>query len=290
VGPLSQRLVARAYEAVSRRPVSEEQVEVAPGVVFPAYLLHYAEGGAREAVSFLERMPPLLDLRGKSVLDVGCGAGGLCVEIARRGASRVLGIDTGATLIDFARWRQTREDVPPTVEFLAYGGDLGELDERFDIVVSKDSFERYTPRPTMPGPEAMAHRMAERLEIGGLLAMRLGPLWKSPYGGHIDTWFPWAHLIFPESIIFDHYRRTRLPGKTARTFEEGVGVNRMTLSRLRRIMESTGLEQVHFATNVSRRRAVKALRVLTRVPVLREFFVQNVYGVWRKPVGWRAGA
>jgi 2-polyprenyl-3-methyl-5-hydroxy-6-metoxy-1,4-benzoquinol methylase len=282
--PATRKLVARLYDAAAQGPVPEDRVEVAPGVIFPAYLVNYAGLGRREAHSFLERMPSWLEFQGKSVLDVGCGAGSLCMEVARRGADRVFGVDTGRPLIEFALWQQGQEAEPFPVEFRAYGGNLEELgDETFDIILSKDSFERYTPRPGMPGPEAMARRMVERMKVGGLLVMRLGPLWKAPYGGHIESWLPWAHLAFPESIIFEHYRRVRPPGKTACTFEDGVGVNRMTLARLRCIMDSTGLEQLHFATNVGRSRAIKVVRILSRVPGLREAFTQNVYGVWRKP-------
>jgi SAM-dependent methyltransferase len=264
-------------------------VEVEPGVRFPGYLVEYASGGPREATNFLTRMPQWLDVRDGSVLDVGCGAGALCLEVGRRGARRVLGVDPATELIRFAEWTLAKARDPLPVEFRAYGGDPAELgDERFDIVLSKDAFEYYGSDGSRPSPELMTMRMAERLRDGGLLVIRVGPLWKAPYGGHIDTWLPWAHLIFPESIIFEKYRRERRPGKTARTFEEGLGVNRMTLARFERAFATSGLECVHFATNVSDHPAVKVMRVLARIPALSEFCTQNVYGVWRRPPHWRA--
>jgi SAM-dependent methyltransferase len=285
------RVVAAAYRAVSRPPLPEEPVEVAPGRTFPGYLVHYAEAGAREAQTFLERMPDWLDLRGRSVLDLGCGLGALCVEVALRGARRVLGVDVGKPGLGYARWLLEQQADPLPVEFRVYGGDPDELgDERFDIVLSKDSFERYRVPPAVGDLETMAERMADRLETHGLLAMALGPLWKAPYGGHLDSWLPWAHLIFPEQVIFDRYREARLPGKTARSFEEGVGVNRTTLRRFRNVMAATRLDRLHLATNVSDRRAVKAMRALSRVPGLEEFFTQNVYGIWRRPAGWQPRA
>jgi hypothetical protein len=142
----------------------------------------------------------------------------------------------------------------------------------------------YGARPDRPDPEAMVHRMARRLHDGGLLAVRAGPLWKAPYGGHLDAWLPWAHLIFPEPVIFERYRLDRRSTKTATTFEEGFGVNRMTLDRLRSIMRGRGLECLHFATNVSDHPAVKVMRGLARLPWLEEYCTQNAYGVWRRPV------
>jgi SAM-dependent methyltransferase len=290
VRPRIRQIVAAVYKAVSRSPLPEELVEVEPGVTFPGYIVHYGEVGPREAETFLDRMPAPIDLRGKSVLDIGCGLGSLCIEAARRGARRTLGVDTGRPGIEYARWRLGKEAGLPPVEFRLYGGDPDELgSERFDVVLSKDSFERYHFRPPVDGFRSMAERMAGRLEDGGLLAMRLGPLWKAPYGGHIDAWLPWAHLIFPEDVIFERYRATRAPGKTARTFDEGVGVNKLTLSRFRAVMDSVGLECLHFATNVGDRRAVRTIRALSRLPGLEEFLAHNVYGIWRRPVGWRAG-
>ena len=35
------------------------------------------------------------DLTGKSVLDIGCSEGFFCRQVAKRGARRVVGIDTG---------------------------------------------------------------------------------------------------------------------------------------------------------------------------------------------------
>ncbi len=132
----------------------------------------------------------------------------------------------------------------------------------------------------------MVRDMAERLVDGGLLAIGFGPLWKAPYGGHIDVRVPWVHLVFPEEVIFDEFRRTRPPGYTARTFEEGTGVNRMTLARFRAVMEASGLEQRRLDTNVGTSRAFKGMRAIQRVPGLREYGTQNAYGIWRRPAGW----
>jgi len=43
------------------------------------------------------------DLRGKSVLDAGCGNGIYCFEAAKRGAARVLGVDVAPGMIQVAR-------------------------------------------------------------------------------------------------------------------------------------------------------------------------------------------
>jgi 2-polyprenyl-3-methyl-5-hydroxy-6-metoxy-1,4-benzoquinol methylase len=284
-----RRFAGVAFAAVSRPPRPPQPVETSAGMKFPRYLVEYGEAAPCQAVAFLERLQPWLDVRGRSVLDIGCGVGAVCLEVARRGAQRVLGVDIAADAIRYAQATLAAEDRAWPVEYVAYAGDPAELaDERFDIVISKDALTYYGTRPSTPDAQTMVRRIADRLQENGLLAARAGPLWKAPYGGRIDTWLPWAHLIFPESIVFERYRRDRGAGATATSFEEGVGVNRMTLARLRAIMDGSGLDCLHFATNVSGHPAVKVMRALARVPGLEEHFTQNVLGVWRRPPAWRA--
>jgi magnesium-protoporphyrin O-methyltransferase len=80
------------------------------------------------------------DLRGKRVLDAGCGTGALAVEAARRGA-QVVAIDLSPTLVNLARER-IPHDVAHLVEF--HSGDM--LDPalgHFDHVVAMDSIIHY---------------------------------------------------------------------------------------------------------------------------------------------------
>jgi SAM-dependent methyltransferase len=249
-------------------------------------VLHFAHQSRKSAPEFLTRLPVDIDLSRRSVLDVGCGRGDLCLEVARRGARRVLGVDIDPEPLRLAEWQRSREpvNVASALEFRLYSGNPGELgDERFDVVLSKDSFEHYGADPATPSTETMVEAMIRRLNPGGFLAIGFGPLWKGPTGGHIDTNLPWAHLLFPESVIFAEFRRVRSAGNTATTFEQGVGVNRMTLARFRSIMRATPLECIGLQTNVSDNPAVKVMDVVSNVPGLREHFTANAYGVWLLP-------
>jgi tRNA (mo5U34)-methyltransferase len=75
------------------------------------------------------------DLTGKSVLDIGCNAGFYSVEMKRRGAARVVGIDSDERYLAQARF---------ACEALGFGGiefrnlsvyDVAALGERFDLVI-----------------------------------------------------------------------------------------------------------------------------------------------------------
>src|SRR5438309_2337593 len=44
----------------------------------------------------------LQPLKGKKILDVGCGSGRFCIEFAKGGAAKVVGIDFAEAMIDIA--------------------------------------------------------------------------------------------------------------------------------------------------------------------------------------------
>jgi tRNA (mo5U34)-methyltransferase len=74
------------------------------------------------------------DLRGKSVLDVGCNAGFYSFEMKRRGADRVLGIEPNETYLEQARFAAEVTGAEIEVRQLSVY-DVADLGEKFDIVL-----------------------------------------------------------------------------------------------------------------------------------------------------------
>jgi magnesium-protoporphyrin O-methyltransferase len=97
------------------------------------------------------------DLRGRRVLDAGCGTGALTLELARRGAE-VVAIDLSPTLIGLAR-----ERLAPQIQGLAVEFRVGDMLDpalgHFDHVVAMDSLIHY---PTPDIVRALAALLAER--------------------------------------------------------------------------------------------------------------------------------
>ncbi len=83
------------------------------------------------------------DLRGRRVLDAGCGTGALAVEAACRGA-QVLAIDLSPTLVDLARQRQPIFSNGGGIDFRS-GDMLDPALGEFDHVVGMDSLIHYEP-------------------------------------------------------------------------------------------------------------------------------------------------
>ena len=180
-------------------------------------------------------------IRGKTVIDFGCGSGAEAVEMAQRGARRVLGIDINPLVLEQARQRVISAGVADRCVITTAPN------ERADVIVSLDSFEHFA------NPAAILQVMAEYLKPGGAVIISFGPTWYHPYGGHFFSVFPWSHLLFTESALME-WRRTVRPGQTARTISE-CGVNKMTIRRFRRVVDASPFRFAYFEARPIRRMA-----------------------------------
>src|SRR3954454_10757987 len=75
------------------------------------------------------------DLSGKSVLDIGCNAGFYSIEMKKRGAARVVGIDSDEVYLEQGRFAAEVSGFPD-IEFRRLSVyDVAQLGERFDVVI-----------------------------------------------------------------------------------------------------------------------------------------------------------
>ena len=111
-------------------------------------------GRDRMRATLLDWLPE--DLRGRRVLDAGCGTGALAVEAARRGA-QVVAIDLSPTLVQLARDRLPTDLGGGHIEFLS-GDMLDAALGRFDHVVGMDSLIHYEPEDVLRAIAALAPR------------------------------------------------------------------------------------------------------------------------------------
>lgn len=161
------------------------------------------------------------EVRGKDVLDFGCGPGTEAVEVAEHGANYVVGLDLRQKWIDTA----TNLAVAHGVDHKCYFGKT--WDGQVDVILSVDSFEHFSD------PAAILERMRDLLKPTGCVIVSFGPTWYHPLGGHIFSVFPYSHLLFSESALVRWRSLYKTDGAT--TIEES-GLNRMTISRFERIV------------------------------------------------------
>jgi len=96
------------------------------------------------------------DLRGKRVLDAGCGTGALAVEAARRGAD-VVAVDLSPRLVELAYERLPADLGEGSVAF-AVGDMIEAAHGGFDHVVCMDSLIHYSPQDAVQAVAGLARR------------------------------------------------------------------------------------------------------------------------------------
>ena len=103
---------------------------------FAAYMdFRKSDAGFNAALEEPAMIKLLPDVRGKRVLDIGCGTGRLCRFAAAHGASRVLGIDPSERML--ARARSESIEFEGCVEYRrAFVEEFVTSDGSFDLIVS----------------------------------------------------------------------------------------------------------------------------------------------------------
>lgn len=92
--------------------------------------------GTHQTTRMILRRLLAMDLRGKSVLDCGCGTGILGIVASRLGAGMVLGYDIDEWSADNAQHNATLNGVENLRVLLGDASVLGDVSERFDLVIA----------------------------------------------------------------------------------------------------------------------------------------------------------
>lgn len=87
--------------------------------------------------------------------------------------------------------------------------------------------------------------MRTLLKSDGCLFVSFGPIWHHPYGGHLFSVFPWAHLIFTEHALIRWRSDFKTDGAT-RFHEVAGGLNKMTIKRWEALVAQSGFKLTYF--------------------------------------------
>jgi ubiquinone/menaquinone biosynthesis C-methylase UbiE len=274
------------------------------------------------AEPLVRRMRPYLPEGQVRILEVGCGTGGISVYLASQGY-RVSAVDREQ--YDPEALRATRDySRAQGIALNVYLADAAELPfatGTFEAVVCSNVVEH------LDDPQAALAEMHRVLVPGGVAFVDF-PLFRGPYGGHIEDAIklPWFHLL-PRAWVEKELRR-RGAEKDRTVF---ATLNRITNARFRRLLETEGFETLqfrrgHYLTHPGRKlivsllesvrassgmQALRAIRAAARdfsaaqlcqfpllllavpisyLPGLGEFFASGVKYVMRKPVQFPGSA
>lgn len=209
------------------------------------------------ALDFMEiAVPGFRDLvRGKTVLDFGCGHGWQAAALARDYDAEVYGVDLARPVLQATWERIAAEYHLPNLTLTTASPD-----RLFDVVYSCSSFEHFGE------PDRILSMMRDKTRPGGKVVVAFAEPWYSPHGSHMNgfTRLPWVNLLFSESVVLRVRSRYRSDGATRYEDVEG-GLNRMTVARFEHLMRTSGM-RIESLTLLP----VKRLPLVSKVPVLRE--------------------
>src|SRR5690606_22029695 len=111
------------------------------------------------------------EIQDKVVIDFGCGVGLETVEMAKRGARKVIGVDIEERYLQAARQYATDQLGENHTDLCSFSRSAG---EPADIIVALDSFEHFDD------PLDILQIMHKMLKPGGAVLASFGPTWYHP--------------------------------------------------------------------------------------------------------------
>ena len=257
----------------------------------------------REIQRIYEDFEPYWDLKGRLVLDLGCGLGGKLLFYADQGAEGVVGIDlrpqSARAAGQLAAVHARNSTNSGIIRIAAADGAVMPFAESsFDAIVSINVLEH------VADPATVLRECRRVLRPDGRLFLHFPPFF-SPWGAHLDPWLklPWVHLVFLERDLVrvaarvevqERYNDRYIPSAQVHwaDLDELPELNRLTYRQFHNLVAAVGLRQVQcrllpFGRHVLRRGPVgrfllRFLYAIAHIPLLNEVVVTKIACVMNK--------
>lgn len=251
-----------------------------------SYAMWQYERGENTIAFYRERYTTEEMFRGKTVLDVGCGAAGKTMYYASQGVEKIVGMDIVAHYKDEAEALARELGFADKFEFVV--GDAAQTgfpENTFDTIIMNDALEH------VDRPDLVLAEVRRVLKPGGRLYVNFPPI-NHPFGAHLSDLIgmPWVHLFFSEDTLIAAYKelcKTVPDGADRIAFrisknEQGKEyfsyINHMTIKRFDGLRANAGMKQVYYREVPLR----GFLTPLAKCPGLKECFVKMVVCVFEK--------
>jgi SAM-dependent methyltransferase len=181
----------------------------------------------------------LFDLNGKTILDFGCGMGGMSLWYANNWDCKVHGLDIDQHHVNVAN--KLKEKYQQTnVEFECRDVLKNPIQKSYDFIFMNDVAE-HIPLSVL---EAIYTQFSKILKPEGILFVTYPP-WKSPYASHVNhvIKLPWVQFL-PQPIVKAWIKKKNHPivGDLESDLVEAYdGLNHLTHAKLMQVAKNAGL-------------------------------------------------
>lgn len=230
----------------------------------------------------------------KTVLDIGCGAGGKTVYYASLGVKKIYGLEILEKYREEACMIAEEKGCGGRFEFIC--GDAAKLcfeDDHFDTIIMNDAMEHVN------NPRLVLDECYRVLRPGGRLYLNFPPYYH-PFGAHLTDvmGIPWVHCLFSEKTLINVYKDmvNGLPDEKQRIeFKISLNpqgeeyfsyINRISIRSFNKMLKQTMFNISYYYEEPLR----SLVRLPARIPLLKEFVVRMVVCILEKclsPCGLR---
>jgi SAM-dependent methyltransferase len=190
-----------------------------------------------------------IDLRGKAVIDLGCGDGIMDLGIAHKlEPAKLVGVDINPVdvehLLGQAGAHAGVHGIPANLEFRQSGAvEIPADDGEFDLAVTWSAFEHILE------PIPVLQELRRVLKPEAVLFLQLWPFHASNRGSHLWDWFPegWVNFLHSDEKV----RQTMLaderdPAWARYMLDAYLTLNRITVDELQRCLLAAGYQITKF--------------------------------------------
>ena len=245
---------------------------------------------------YRQLLSPFASFEGKTVVDLGCNRGYLLQAFLAHERFEAIGVDIDPVALQIGR--ETHGDairfVPSTDQSIPLAN------ESADVIYSIDTFEH------LMALEEILRDCHRILKPGGRMLILFGPYY-NPYGSHLEDTIPvpWLNTVFsmdtllevaaylhergdiePACYWYDSITGERRPNPYLDHQRWEDFLNHITIRSFKRTLRKLPFEVRHFEKigfGGKTFKFAKHAKLLTKIPLLDELFIKNVFCVLERP-------
>jgi len=249
------------------------------------YLESLRSRDSQNLKNYLKRFLFLPSVKGKKVMDFGCGQGLLSLHLLSDGASEVIGVDNDKEIIEYANLKVPSNLRSEKIKFTTSSVSSMKSDY-FDFIFTKDAFEHCYDF------EDILYHLHRILKPGGLMVVGFGPLWNSPFGDHkilhaaLGFSLPWLHLLLPDEVLKNLFNNSSMDSKK-RIRKSNLDkvdryLNKITLDRFFHAVEENNFSIIYKNINAHQNNFLNSLGKLKALFFLGKYWERNAYCILKK--------